>query len=82
MATVQQITAAKQGLYTMEAYGMVSSNVMGMAVAALGTIAQAEDVDAALAAKITELEFQLAATADWGYQNRITYALNTLKGLK
>lgn len=81
MATVQQITAAQQGIYTMEAYGMVSSSVTGMAVAALGTIAKADDVDAALAAKITELEFQLAATADWGFQNRITYALNTLKGL-
>lgn len=82
MATVQTITAAKQGIYTMEAYGMVNSNLAGLAAAVLGTIEAAADIDAAIDTQIAKWEMELAATADWGYQNRVEYTLNTLKGLK
>jgi hypothetical protein len=81
MATVQNINSAVEGLNMMEAYGVVSRSVSTLAIMVLVRIAGAEDVNVALTAEIARLEGELAATADYGYQNRIEYALKTLKGL-
>lgn len=81
MVTVQNIKSAVEGLNMMEAYGVVSRSVSVMAIGTLNRIAGAEDVNVALTAEIARLEMELAATADWGYQNRISYTLKTLKGL-
>lgn len=82
MTTKAQVTSAASGLNMMEAYGMASSNQCGLAIAALNRVAEAEDVDVALDQEISKWTLELEASADWGYQSRVSYALDTLKGLK
>lgn len=81
MITVQNIKSAASSLNMAEAYGVVSRSVSTMAIMTLNRLAEAEDVQAAVQAEIARLEAEMTATGDYGYQNRISYTLKTLKGL-